>query len=72
LEADTRADDNEDDAGNADEDDDACVANPKKTMGSNVKIKPSCKRRDKKQPKEETLVETLSELSEEAYEYPDD
>ena len=64
--------DGDNDEDDEDEDDDACVANPKKTMGSNVKIKPSCKRRDKKQPKEETLVETLSELSEEAYEYPDD
>ena len=67
--------DNDEDDEDEDEDedeDDACVANPKKPVGSNAKIKPSCKRRDKKQPKEETLVETLSELSEEAYEYSDD
>jgi hypothetical protein len=67
-------DDDADDEDDEDNDaiDDACTAKPKKIIGSNTKIKPICKRRDKKQPKEEILVETLSELSEEAYEYPDD
>jgi hypothetical protein len=52
------------------EDEDECKT--KKKIGSNPKIKPLSKRRDKKQPKEETFAENLSELSEEAYEYSDD
>jgi hypothetical protein len=51
------------------EDDDECTAS--KHVASNVKSKVS-KRREKKQPKEEVLVDTSSELSEEAYEYLDD
>ena len=52
------------------EDDDECPAS-KHNVASNVKSKVS-KRREKKQPKEEVLVDTSSELSEEAYEYLDD
>jgi hypothetical protein len=62
----------EDDEDEYEEEDDAVedegVSKPKKNIGS---TKPS-KRHDKKQPKEEPLVETLSELSEESYEYSDD
>ena len=60
----------EDDDGDVDANDDECLV-PKHTMNSNVKTK-SSKRREKKQPKEEILVDTTSELSEEAYEYLDD
>jgi hypothetical protein len=66
-------DEDEGDVGDADdveEDEDECKT--KKKIGSNPKIKPLSKRRDKKQPKEETFAENLSELSEEAYEYSDD
>ena len=52
------------------EDDDECPAS-KHNVASNVKSKVS-KRREKKQLKEEVLVDTSSELSEEAYEYLDD
>lgn len=52
------------------EDDDERPAS-KHNVASNVKSKVS-KRREKKQPKEEVLVDTSSELSEEAYEYLDD
>ena len=51
------------------EDDATNVSKNKIGSISNTKIK---KRRDKKPPKEELLVDTLSELSEEAYEYLDD
>jgi len=66
-------DDDVDDDDNATDDDDY-VANVSKnknkvSSNSNAVIK---KRRDKKPPKEELLVDTLSELSEEAYEYVDD
>lgn len=59
--------DSEEETEDADANDDECLA-PK---GSAVKPKAS-KKREKKQPKEEVLVDTSSELSEEAYEYFDD
>ena len=59
--------DSEEETEDADANDDECLA-PK---GSVVKPKAS-KKREKKQPKEEVLVDTSSELSEEAYEYFDD
>lgn len=77
-------DEDEDDADNSDEEEDegdddtasdneddyvANVSKHKINSNSNATIK---KRRDKKTPKEELLVDTLSELSEEAYEYSDD
>ena len=61
--------DDEDDEVEAN-DDDECPA-PKHSVASISKSKVS-KRREKKQPKEEVLVDTSSELSEEAYEYLDD
>ena len=66
------ADADDDDADDEDATEGECATKPKKTISSTAKNKPSSKRRDKKQPKEEILVETLSELSEEAYEYSDD
>lgn len=66
-EADEDEADEEDELDNED-DDDEC---PASKVASNVKSKVS-KKREKKQPKEEVLVDTSSELSEEAYEYIDD
>ena len=62
--------DKEDDDDDCDADADT-VSGPNRKSGSNSKIR-QCKRREKKQPKEEVLVDTSSELSEEAYEYYDD
>jgi hypothetical protein len=59
--------DSEEETEDADANDDECIA-PKCSV---VKPKAS-KKREKKQPKEEVLVDTSSELSEEAYEYFDD
>ena len=59
--------DSEEETEDADANDDECIA-PKCGV---VKAKAS-KKREKKQPKEEVLVDTSSELSEEAYEYFDD
>lgn len=67
-------DEDDDDATATDneDDDDANVSkNNKIGTISNATIKKQ-KRRDKKPPKEEILVDTLSELSEEAYEYFED
>lgn len=61
--------DDDDEVENED-DDDECPAS-KHNAASNVKSK-VYKKREKKQPKEEMLVDTSSELSEEAYEYFDD
>jgi hypothetical protein len=52
-------------------------AGGKSNYGAGANDKPAsrsakCKRREKKQPKEDVLVDTSSELSEEAYEYLDD
>ena len=52
-------------------------AGVKANYGAGANDKPAsrtakCKRREKKQPKEDVLVDTSSELSEEAYEYLDD
>jgi hypothetical protein len=70
-------DDTEDDT--EDDDDDDIEADDDDTGNAVVaastkipKSKQLSKRRDKKQPKEEILVDTSSELSEEAYEYFDD
>lgn len=63
-------DDDDDDDIEADDDDTGNVV-----VASSTKLpkaKQLSKRRDKKQPKEEILVDTSSELSEEAYEYFDD
>ena len=62
-------DDDDDDDGNDDDADDDCPA-PKHSAG--VNSKKVQKKREKKQPREEILVDTSSELSEEAYEYLDD
>ena len=70
-EEDEDEDDDVDDEDATDNDDDSVAANVSKnkiSSNSNAVIK---KRRDKKPPKEE-LVDTLSELSEEAYEYFED
>lgn len=80
--------DEDDDDGDEDEDEDAdedeedddndehaasdCALNSKKTTHPKIKLPVKSKRRDKKQPKEEIFAETLSELSEEEYEYSDD
>lgn len=66
--------DDEDAEDATDNDDDDSVANVSKnkiSSNSNATIQKQ-KRRDKKPPKEELLVDTLSELSEEAYEYFED
>jgi hypothetical protein len=73
-------DDDEDEDEDADEDDDdedenedsrvtATTVAPKTKKSKST---PLAKRRDKKQTREEVLVDTSSELSEEAYEYCDD
>jgi hypothetical protein len=64
-------DEEEDEACEYDADPDMVASGPNHKPNSNSKIK-QCKRREKKQPKEEVLVDTSSELSEEAYEYFDD
>jgi hypothetical protein len=68
--------DEEDDKDEDEDEDEACeydadAAGANHKSISNSKIR-QCKRREKKQPKEEVLVDTSSELSEEAYEYFDD
>jgi len=73
-------DDTEDDTEDDDDDDDDDIEADDDDTGNAVvaastkipKSKQLSKRRDKKQPKEEILVDTSSELSEEAYEYFDD
>lgn len=62
-------DENVEEDENEEEDADECPV-PKR-IGATSKPKGS-KRREKKQPREEILVDTSSELSEEAYEYLDD
>jgi len=67
---DVEDDDDDDNEDNDDDDaDDDCVA-PKHSAAINSKK--VSKKREKKQPREEILVDTSSELSEEAYEYLDD
>lgn len=75
----TDEDDDDDDADDDDADDEVIgsgsgsgVASKHAVGSSNSKVKPLSKRREKKQAKEEVLVDTSSELSEEAYEYFDD
>jgi hypothetical protein len=68
-------DEDEDEDEDDDEDDDEdnpCTATPAVVATKAQKSKPLSKRRDKKQPREEVLVDTSSELSEEVYEYLDD
>jgi hypothetical protein len=72
---DVGGDDDEDEDEDDDEDDDEdnpCTATPAVVATKAQKSKPLSKRRDKKQPREEVLVDTSSELSEEVYEYLDD
>jgi hypothetical protein len=74
-EEETEDDADEEDDKDEDEDEaceydvDAAGANHKSSSNSKIR---QCKRREKKQPKEEVLVDTSYELSEEAYEYFDD
>ena len=66
-------DDDDDDDDDVDEEhDNPCTATPSVVATKAQKSKPFSKRRDKKQPREEVLVDTSSELSEEVYEYLDD
>ena len=60
-------DDGDEDDGDEDRDEETAT-----TVAINAKPKPLSKRRDKKPTREEVLVDTSSELSEEAYEYCDD
>ena len=60
-------DDGDEDDGDEDGDEETAT-----TVAINAKPKPLSKRRDKKPTREEVLVDTSSELSEEAYEYCDD
>ena len=72
---DTEADDDEEEDAEADDteaDNDVVIGSGSKRNVGNSKSKPSSKRREKKQAKEEALVDTSSELSEETYEYFDD
>jgi len=65
-------DEDEDEDENDDEDVESRAAVTTALATKAKKPKPVSKRRDKKQPREEVLVDTSSELSEEAYEYCDD
>jgi hypothetical protein len=65
-------DDDEDEDEDEDEDDGDSRVTATAVATNAKKPRPLSKRRDKKQPREEVLVDTSSELSEESYEYCDD
>ena len=65
-------DDEEDDEDDEDDDEEDSRVTAAVVATKAQKSKTLSKRRDKKQPREEVLVDTSSELSEEVYEYLDD